>query len=167
MRKKKPKLVTIKRKLFKIWSEKVREKADHICEYCGASVNNPENTCNKVDSHHIQSRKIKNNPLKWDIRNGICLCPFHHKFSCNESFHNSPVVTINWLKENIPDKFNYILEHYQDEVDLDNLHVLEEIEKCLIEDKNIDINHLKKIEENNPRGRRKKKESLCQMITNE
>lgn len=140
-------LPRIHRRLFKLWSEKVRNRAGNACEYCGKKVGE----IIKVDAHHIQSRKIKNNPLKWDIRNAVSVCPLHHKFSCNESFHKAPVITINWLIKNHPERFNHIIEHYNDEVDLDNREVLKEIESCLNEDRPIDIAKLKEIAKQFPR----------------
>jgi hypothetical protein len=149
---KKPKklnLPSLKRKLFSIWSEKVRTRANFQCEYCGKKAG--DDKCNKVDAHHLQSRKIKSNPLKFDIMNGICLCPLHHKFSCNESFHNAPVVTMNWLLKNIPERFNYVLDHYNDEVDLDNPKVVLEIQYCLENNLPLNIENLKKIAKEFPR----------------
>jgi len=111
-----------------------------------------------MNAHHLQSRRNKSNPLKWDIRNSVCVCPLHHKFSCSESFHNSPVITINWLIKNRPERFNYILEHFNDEVDLENRLILKEIERCLIEDIPLDINRLKQIEIESPRIAKSPKE---------
>jgi hypothetical protein len=157
MRKKKKKLESIpkiNRRLFKLWSEKVRARAKNTCEYCGKKVGDLSEEGKplvKVDAHHLQSRKISNNPLKWDLRNAVCACPLHHKFSCNESFHRAPVITINWLMKNHPERFNYILEHFNDNIDLQNREVLKEIEKCLNEDLPLDIQKLKEIETANPR----------------
>ena len=153
-------LPKIHRRLFKLWSEKVRERASHTCEYCGRKVgdqNESGQKLKKVDAHHLQSRKIKNNPLKWDIRNSVCVCPMHHKFSCNESFHHAPIITINWLISKHPDRFNYVLEHFNDIVDLDNRLILEEIERCLNNNEFIDFKKLKDIEKNFPREKKREK----------
>ena len=101
-------------------------RSNNSCEYCGKKVGEIK----KVDAHHLQSRRIKNNPLKYDIMNGISLCPLHHKFSTKESFHNSPIVTITWLIKNMPNRYNYVLEHYNDNVIL-NKGILLDIENKL------------------------------------
>jgi len=147
-------LPKIRKRLFKIWSEKCRERANHKCEYCGrgkGDLNENGKPLVKVDAHHLQSRKISGNPLKWDLRNSVCVCPLHHKFSCNESFHKSPIITIAWLIKNHPERFNYVLEHYNDTVDLDNRNILGEIEKCLNNNEPLNIDKLKEIEKNYPR----------------
>jgi len=147
-------LPKIHRRLFKLWSEKARTNCNNTCEFCGRKVGDigeDGKKLSKVDAHHLQSRKIRNNPLKWDLRNAVVACPLHHKFSCNSSFHRGPVVTINWLMKNRPEKFNYILEHYNDEVDLDNRDILKEIERCLESNEPINVEKLKEIEKNNPR----------------
>ena len=150
----------INRRLFKLWSEKVRSRANNSCEYCGKRVGELSidgKPLIKVDSHHLQSRKIKDNPLKFDILNAVSVCPLHHKFSCNESFHRSPIITINWLIKNHPERFNHVLEHFNDTVDLQNRDVLKEIEKCLNEGKSLDLNKLKEIESKYPRQPKKSK----------
>ena len=144
----------INRRLFKLWSEKARERANNTCEYCGRKVgdlNIDGKPLTKVDSHHIQSRKVKDNPLKFDLSNAVVVCPLHHKFSCVESFHRSPVVTIDWLIKHHPERYNHILKHFKDTVDLQNREVLREIEACLNEGKTLDIDKLKEIEKLNPR----------------
>lgn len=146
----------INRRLFKKWSEVVRK--NQTCEYCGKKVGDLSlegKPLLKVDAHHVQSRKVKDNPLKFDIENGICLCPLHHKFSCNESFHRSPVITINWLMINRPKSFKYILENFNVTVDLQNREVLKAIEKYLDEGKSLDIPKLKEIEAQFPKEPKK------------
>jgi hypothetical protein len=79
------------------------------------------------------------------------VCPIHHKFSSTESFHRSPVVTIDWLIKHHPERYNHILKHFKDTVDLQNREVLKEIEACLNDSKPLDIDKLKEIERLNPR----------------
>ena len=153
-------LPKIYKRLFKLWSEKVRSHANNACEYCGRKVGDLSSEGKpliKVDAHHLQSRKIKDNPLKWDILNAVCVCPLHHKFSTNESFHKSPVVTMAWLIKNHPERFNHVLIHFNDIVDLQNREVLKEIEKCLNEGIQLDLAKLKSIETQFPREIKPKK----------
>lgn len=58
------------KKLDKIWSEKVKERAGYKCEYCLESHG-------WLNSCHIIGRA--NRTLRWDLENGICLCYTHHK----------------------------------------------------------------------------------------
>jgi len=146
----------INRRLFKLWSEAVRDKAGNKCEFCGKSKNedNGHGIINKLDSHHVLSRKIKDCPLKFDIRNGVLVDPFHHKWGI-PSFHRDPVTTITWLQKNKPASYEFILKNSTVTVDLDNRCVLEEIEKRLMEKEALDIDKLKEIEEKFPRQPKK------------
>ena len=143
--KKLEKLPKIRRRLFKLWSLKCRERANYKCEYCNRGIGDIINgkALIKVDAHHLQTRNISGNPLKFDIRNGVCVCPLHHKFSCTASFHKSPVVMIAWLMKNFPERFYHVLEHHNDIVNLDNRDILYEIEDCLNKNRPIDVVRLK------------------------
>lgn len=41
-----------------------------------------------VNTHHVVGRR--NLMLRWDVRNGVALCPLHHVFG-KESAHQNPV----------------------------------------------------------------------------
>lgn len=142
----------INRRLFKLWSEVVRGKAGDKCEWCGKSKgeDNGHGIVNKIDAHHLLSRKIKDCPLKFDIRNGIAACPFHHKWGI-PSFHRDPVTTITWLQKNRPEDCDFILKNSLFTVDLDNRMVLEEIENRLNAKEPLDLQKLKDIEAKYPR----------------
>jgi hypothetical protein len=146
-------LPKIHRRLFKLWSEKVRARANFLCEYCGkgkGEIQESGKPITKLDAHHLITRQIKDNPLKFDIRNGVAADPTHHKFG-SLSFHKNPVITIAWLIKTRPDDFKYITEHFSDKVDIDNRLILQEIERCLNNDEFINIEKLKEIEEKYPR----------------
>lgn len=142
----------INRRLFKKWSEAVRERAGDTCEFCGKKrgEDNGHGIINKLDSHHMLSRKIKDNPLKFHIENGVLVCPFHHKFGI-PSFHRDPVTTIDWLLKNRPQSYAFILKNSLFSVSLDNRSVLEEIEKRLDAKEPLDLQKLIEIEKANPR----------------
>jgi predicted restriction endonuclease len=58
------------RQLDKLWSQRIKELAKYKCEFCleeGIWLN----------SCHIIGRT--NRTLRWDLRNGVCLCFLHHK----------------------------------------------------------------------------------------
>jgi len=87
----------IRTKLDKLWSELVKKQAGYKCEICGKDT--------QLNSHHIISRS--NNTLRWDLRNGCCLCVSCHKFSRN-SAHNDPIFFMSWLIANRLDDYNYL-----------------------------------------------------------
>ena len=140
-------LPKIRRRLFKLWSLKCRERAGYKCEYCNRGKGDIINgkALIKLDAHHLQTRKIRGNPLKFDLRNSVCVCPLHHKFSCTASFHKSPIVMIAWSMKNFPERFYHVLEHYNDIVNLDNRNVLYAIERYLNNNEPLDVEKLKKI----------------------
>jgi hypothetical protein len=143
-KKKLPSIPSINRKLFRLWSLAVRERAGHQCEYCGIKKGdlNKNGKPTKIDAHHLMSRSVTDSPLKFDIRNGIAVCPFCHKFSPNNSFHNNAIVTTHWLKENRPDRYDFVLKYYESKIDLKNREILASIEESLNEKEPLDIEDL-------------------------
>lgn len=151
----------INRKLFKLWSIAVRTIAGNQCAYCGIKSGdmNQNNKPTKIDAHHLISRNIHDCPLKFDIMNGIALCPFCHKFGI-PSFHRDPITTITWLQQNQPEKYKYVLENSSIRIDLANRDVLTQIETFLSNNEPLDIPLLLKIQEENPRKVKVKKEKI-------
>jgi len=150
----------IHRRLFKMWSIIVRKIGK--CEYCGTVKGEPDKSgkpLKKIDAHHLVTRYIKDNPLKWDILNSVAVCSSCHKFN-SDSFHKSPVTTMDWLIKNHPERFNHVLKHIKDCVDLDNRKVLEEIEARLMAGQGLDIEKLQQIETQFPREVKKPVEEV-------
>lgn len=139
----------INRRLFKLWSEAVRGKTGFSCEICGVKRGDKNDKGNpvKIDAHHFMNRDITDCPLKFDIRNGIALCPKHHKFSPDESFHMNPVVTMDWVQKHRPESFSFVLTNYKTRVDLHNRDILAEIETRLNNKEPLDLIKLKEIDE--------------------
>ena len=73
--------------LDNLWRYAVYKQGFNKCEYCDKE--------GKLNAHHIFSRSNFN--VRWDIDNGICLCPYHHFFG-TISFHKSPVEMLEWIK---------------------------------------------------------------------
>jgi len=70
----------LRRKCYFLWRAKVINNAEGRCEYC--------ETTKKLNAHHIESYSL-NKDLRYDPRNGMCLCVTHHKFgrfSSHKSF---------------------------------------------------------------------------------
>jgi hypothetical protein len=85
----------LKKKCDALWSQIVRSRG--ACEVCG----NPYN----LNAHHIAGRSIY--ILRFDLRNGACLCAGHHKFFNLSAHENSPWFT-KWMQANRPDDLEYI-----------------------------------------------------------
>jgi hypothetical protein len=57
------------------WSIKVRSKG--FCAVCGPHIRH-----DVLHAHHIFSRKHKG--TRWDLQNGVCLCPRHHLYHAHK-----------------------------------------------------------------------------------
>ena len=55
--------------LDSLWSFKIKQRANYICECCHRKDN-------ALNSAHIIGRT--NRTLRWDLRNGLCLCVACH-----------------------------------------------------------------------------------------
>jgi len=131
--KKKQSLPTIRRRIFKLVSLICRERAGYACEVCGMKKGDLHNgKPQRVEAHHLFSRSIKDSPLKFDMMDLICVCTLHHKTG-RYSAHKNPIWFAEWLKKHKPEQYQYILDHCDDTVNLDDRAVLEEIELKLIE----------------------------------
>ena len=143
----------INRRLFKLWSEAVRERANATCEYCGVKKGDisEKGATIKIDAHHLMNRNITNCPLKFDIRNGIAVCSKCHKFSPDNSFHLNPVVTIRWMEKNNKDRIDFVENNYKVRVNLQNRDILAKIQCHLEKKEGLNIEELlildKKIKE--------------------
>jgi 5-methylcytosine-specific restriction endonuclease McrA len=80
--------------LDKLWAEKVKKRANYKCEYCGKTK--------YLNAHHIYSRS--NRSVRWDVRNGICLCVGCHSFA-NHSAHKAPLDFVEWVTARRGDKW--------------------------------------------------------------
>lgn len=139
----------INRKLFTLWSLAVRERADHSCEYCGIKKGtlNKNDKPTKIDAHHLMNRDVSGSPLKFDIRNGIALCPRCHKWSPNDAFHSNPITTVSWLIKNNDPRYNFVLENYDKKIDLQSREILDIIKDHLEKKEPLDIPNLEEITE--------------------
>jgi len=96
MKTKKIKRTTVKNKLDKAWSKRILSKGK--CEVCGST--------SYLNAHHIEGRR--NLRLRWDLRNGVCLCSGCHMFR-KESAHQSPEWFHFWLEENRWEDLQHIM----------------------------------------------------------
>ncbi len=85
-RKKSPKS-KLKKALDKLWSEIVRSGGE--CEFCGSIA--------YLNAHHHYGRRAES--TRWDIDNGICLCPKCHVYSSVFSAHQTPADFVKWIEK--------------------------------------------------------------------
>lgn len=69
------------------WSLLVKLRAGNKCEYCMKT--------RTIQSHHVYTRSKRS--TRWDVRNGCCLCAFHHTLSSSFSAHKSPYEFFQWI----------------------------------------------------------------------
>lgn len=77
----------IDKQLDILWSKLVKKRANNKCEKC--------NGTKKLHSHHILTRKAFPS-LRYDLRNGVCLCENCHTVS-NESAHKNISAFKIWI----------------------------------------------------------------------
>lgn len=82
----------------KAWAKEVKDRDGWKCVICG----NPD----RPNAHHIIARE--NHLTKFDIKNGLTLCPKHHFFCRQISAHNNPFGLQIWLKNNRPEIISYL-----------------------------------------------------------
>jgi len=92
-------------RLDNLWSTRVKENADYICEVC---LYNELNNCiepdpefqrtdeDRLSSHHFYGRR--NRAMRWYVPNGICLCDYHHT-NGKWSAHKNPA----WFQNKMTD----------------------------------------------------------------
>ena len=99
--KKLPKRSTLINKADDLWREII--KKDKRCERCGASRGV------KLEAHHIMGRSRQS--IKWDLRNGVCLC-----YRCHypDGMHSENALKVeeflDWIKSYRPEDWKYLKE---------------------------------------------------------
>jgi hypothetical protein len=136
--------VKIRKRLMALWSLKCRESKNFTCIVCGqhkireGETEDSPGVIKKVDAHHIISRDIKNSFLRYHLTNAACVCPQCHKFG-NYAAHRNPVFFTQYLMENMPETWQYLLDHQDYRIDLNDRDILAEIESKLKEGKPLEI----------------------------
>ena len=114
-------LARIRRRLMRLWTARVGEDWDHVCAVCGS-----ESTPN---AHHLENRNTCR-ALRYDPMNGILLCPSHHKFG-KDSAHKGGIWFADWLRTHHPARYEYVLAHRHDDINLNDRETLARIEASL------------------------------------
>ncbi len=94
LKRKKP---TVRTQL-KNWSKAVRDRDGNKCAICGSEEH--------IQAHHIVQKKFSKD-LRFDVGNGIALCPKHHSFGAWSAHMGSFFFSV-WLEENRPNQFAYL-----------------------------------------------------------
>jgi len=68
---------------------------DHKCAVCGEG--------GRLEAHHLVPRNVVS--LRHCVRNGIVLCPTHHKWNPYLSAHGGPAGFADWLQKHHPEQF--------------------------------------------------------------
>ena len=77
------------------WAKQIKIMGGYECAICGNTFG--------LNSHHLIPREIKE--FRHDLKNGLCLCINHHKFSRKISAHNNPFNFILWLAKYKPEMY--------------------------------------------------------------
>ncbi len=89
---------TLQNRMDKAWSKAIKDRAGHKCEKCGKTAykkdivwksgpkkGKADTIIVPLNSHHIIRRSVK--VLRWDLGNGLCLCPgCHTRLAHSESY---------------------------------------------------------------------------------
>ena len=118
---KKEKLSTIRNRLMKLWISRCVEIYDHKCAVCGDEV--------KPNAHHIVNRDISP-ALRFNPNNSISLCASHHKFGL-KSAHKNGVWFAHWLEQHAPLQHQYIIDHTDDLININDRETLYKLEAIL------------------------------------
>lgn len=87
------------RKKLAAWNQLVKQR-DKACVVCGSTK--------MLNAHHIVVQEVE--ALRFDVQNGIALCPLHHQFSRQMSAHGNSFPFFVWLKKNRPEQYAYLEE---------------------------------------------------------
>lgn len=85
------------------WKSLVKARDGSKCVICGET--------NKVNVHHIIPREVIQ--LRWNVYNGICLCPKHHRFSKEISPHKNPFAFFDWMNDNRKEQMELLRDAYK------------------------------------------------------
>jgi len=81
------------------------------CEFCEKlGIEHTEGTC----FHHVIAKK-QSKSLRYDKRNGIVLCPAHHKWSNDMAAHSDSVFVVqawvDFFKKHFEDRYNWCMSN--------------------------------------------------------
>jgi len=90
-----------------LWSLAVKDDWGHRCAICGYCGDYRD-----LNSHHLIPRQ--HFKLRYDLRNGICLCRRCHQFCPDRSPHQNAAGFVAWMKANKPSLEKWVLDQIFD-----------------------------------------------------
>jgi hypothetical protein len=94
----------LEKKCLKLWALVVKKQAGNVCEM--KSIGTPCFGLSKA--HYIENYKL-NKSLRFSRINGIYCCQHHKSF----------ITLFRYMSAERPDDLKYLIEHYQDKVEID------------------------------------------------
>ena len=82
--------------LDSLFSQVVRARANHTCEYCGR-IQNRETKKPKMECSHFMGRRYRH--TRYDLENACCLC-----FECHGNMHEDPKLHTDFFTKRIGSK---------------------------------------------------------------
>jgi hypothetical protein len=125
-------LPKIRRRLLRLWKEAVRAQFGNCCAVTG--VKDKEMVNGKptiLNCHHLESYRMCAF-LRYDPMNGILLSPSAHKYGRN-SAHQGPIWFAEWLRNNKPMQWAFVLNNRDKLIDLNDRETLATLE-CRLRD---------------------------------
>lgn len=102
-----------------LWSKAVKILDNNKCVRCGSS--------DGLNSHHIIGRK--NFATRWEVSNGVTLCPLHHVFGSKWSAHQTPSKFTTWIIEKRGQEWYDKLEKLSNTIKPDKERLLVELKE--------------------------------------
>lgn len=121
-----------RRRLMRLWTERVHEVNGGVCAVCGKRHGEVDPATGKpcyLNAHHIEPRATCA-ALRYDVMNGILLCPSCHKFGRN-SAHKGMIWFVTWLMNNSRGQYDYVMAHRDDVVNVNDRAYLDSVEEKL------------------------------------
>ncbi|MCK9428748.1 MAG: HNH endonuclease [Candidatus Omnitrophica bacterium] len=89
-------------KRYKEWGNSVKDRDGRACVICKETK--------LLNAHHIIPREIPE--FRWDVDNGVSLCPKHHKFNFKFSAHRNPLAFLLWFLYNRTAQHDRLVEKW-------------------------------------------------------
>lgn len=96
----KKELRRLRNKCLTLWKRVVKKRAGGRCEACGRK--------DRLNAAHIESYELNKN-LRYDLKNGVALCPTHHKWG-KGSFHKSLCFALTFMIDHRKEDLKYLLK---------------------------------------------------------
>ncbi len=93
-----------KRKADAAWGAYVHARSNRCAVDVGCS--------GRLEAHHLISRAVR--ATRHEPENGIILCSWHHKHSPHLSPHGAPLQFAEWLRVNLPERWEWVQAHKND-----------------------------------------------------